>query len=164
MRPPAGDGGHVNLLGLDRAGLAEALEGQIDRSFRIDQIYRALHERHVRSLNEITNLSKELRAHLEQGFTANRPAVHERALSVDGTAKYLLRLDDGAIVEAVDIPEAERRTLCISSQAGCALGCRFCVTGYWGAGRSLLPAEIVGQVYAIVEDRGLDFDDLNLVF
>ncbi|MEM9405488.1 MAG: 23S rRNA (adenine(2503)-C(2))-methyltransferase RlmN [Acidobacteriota bacterium] len=164
MRPPAGDGGHVNLLGLDRAGLAEALEGQIDRSFRVDQIYRALHERHVRSLNEITNLSKELRAHLEQGFTANRPAVHERALSVDGTAKYLLRLDDGAIVEAVDIPEAERRTLCISSQAGCALGCRFCVTGYWGAGRSLLPAEIVGQVYAIVEDRGLDFDDLNLVF
>lgn len=164
MDPASGGEARTNLLGLDRESLAAALEGEIDRSFRVDQIYTAVHQRHVRSLDEITNLSKELRASLGRKFTVARPAVHERAISLDGTAKYLLRLTDGAIVEAVDIPEPDRRTLCISSQAGCALACRFCVTGYWGAGRSLLPAEIVGQVLAIVEDRDLRFDDLNLVF
>ncbi len=154
----------VNLLGMSRAQLSEALDGWADRPFRIDQVYRALNERHVLSFEEITDLSRSLRAQLEERATLARPEIAEKVVSKDGTAKYLLKLDDGAVVESVDIPEVSRRTLCISSQVGCALACKFCVTGYWGAGRDLTPAEIVGQVLAIAEDRELDLASLHLVF
>ena len=154
----------TNLLGLGRDELADALEGWYDRSFRVDQVYRALNLRQVRSFGEITDLSLEMRRSLDESYTLARPGIREKAVSVDGTAKYLLELADQTIVEAVDIPEANRRTLCISSQAGCALACRFCVTGYWGAGRSLTPAEIVGQVLAIIEDREFPPEEVNLVF
>jgi 23S rRNA (adenine2503-C2)-methyltransferase len=93
--------------------------------------------------------------------------VAERRASDDGTVKYLMRLADGATVEAVDIPESRRRTLCLSSQAGCALACTFCVTGYWGAGRNLTAGEIVGQVLVVREGRGprgMTPPGLNLVF
>jgi 23S rRNA (adenine2503-C2)-methyltransferase len=96
------------------------------------------------------------------------PAISERRVADDGTVKVLLRLADGATIEAVDIPTPVRRTLCLSSQAGCALACAFCVTGYWGAGRNLTAGEIVGQVLAIQRARREDPEPipagLNLVF
>ena len=153
------------LLGLSHEELHETLKGQIDRAFRIDQIEKALHTRRVASFAEMTELSLGLRRSLEASFVVGRPAVKEVARSLDGTTKFLLELSDGRAVEAVDIPEGKRRTFCISSQAGCALACKFCVTGYFGAGRNLTAGEMVGQVDRMLEDRPLKDDEtLNLVF
>jgi 23S rRNA (adenine2503-C2)-methyltransferase len=152
------------LLGLPRERLAEVLAPVVDRPFRVEQIYRALYERAVRDFSEMTDLSKDLRARLAESFRVGLPGITTRHISEDGTGKYLFRLADGATIEAVDIPDKGRRTFCISSQAGCALACSFCVTGYWGAGRNLTAGEIVGQVLAIRADRGLPMEGLNIVF
>ena len=153
-----------DLLGLSRECLAEVLAPVIDRPFRVEQIYQALYYRGARGFAEMTDLSKDLRARLEESFRIGLPEIAERRLAADGTCKYLFRLHDGATIEAVDIPDRGRRTFCVSSQAGCALACSFCVTGYWGAGRNLTAGEIVGQVLAIRADRGLPMEGLNLVF
>ena len=153
-----------DLLGLTRERLAEVLAPVVDRPFRVEQIYQALYARGVRDFADMTDLSKDLRAKLAESFRIGYPEISERRLASDSTCKYLFRLEDGATIEAVDIPERDRRTLCISSQAGCALACSFCVTGYWGAGRDLTAGEIVGQVLAIRADRGLPMEGLNLVF
>jgi 23S rRNA (adenine2503-C2)-methyltransferase len=153
-----------DLLGLPLPELRRVLGGAIDKPFRAQQIYEALNRRAVGGFEEMTDLSVPLRARLESEFRIGLPAVAERWPSSDGTVKYLLRLIDGATVEAVDIPDGDRRTLCISSQAGCGLACRFCVTGYWGAGRNLTSGEIVGQVLAIRRDALLPADGFNLVF
>jgi 23S rRNA (adenine2503-C2)-methyltransferase len=154
----------MDLLRLSRAELAAALAPHVDRPFRAAQVWEALHARGAGGWEEITELPKELRARLAEQFAIAPPSVVSRQLSRDTTCKYLLRLADGATVEAVDIPDRERRTLCLSSQAGCALACTFCVTGYWGAGRDLGAGEIVAQVRAIQRDRGHASDRLNLVF
>ena len=143
----------VELLGTSRQVLLQLLGDLVDRPYRVDQIHRALHTRRVKHFDEITELSKELRAELNARFSVGRPELVDRVQSSDGTVKYLLRLVDGATIEAVDIPERFRRTLCVSSQAGCALACTFCVTGYWGAGRNLSAGEIVGQVHHALEDH-----------
>jgi 23S rRNA (adenine2503-C2)-methyltransferase len=154
----------IDLLGLSREELARELAPVIDRPFRAGQIYQALYERGVRDFSEMTDLSKDLRTRLAERYRIGLPGIAERRLAGDGTCKYLFRLHDGATVEAVDIPDRGRRTFCISSQAGCALACAFCVTGYWGAGRNLTAGEIVGQVLAIRADRGLALEGLNIVF
>lgn len=153
-----------DLLGLRRDALAAVLAGLIDKPYRIDQIYRALHEHGVERLDQITTLSKDLRAALQQRFTIGLPQEATRHESADGTVKYLFRLHDGATIETVDIPDGDRRTLCLSSQAGCALACRFCVTGYWGAGRNLTSGEIVAQVLAAKRRDIPGTHGLNLVF
>jgi 23S rRNA (adenine2503-C2)-methyltransferase len=127
----------IDLLGLPRERLAEVLAPVVDRPFRVEQIYKALYERAAPGFDAMTDLGKELRARLAERFRVGLPEISERRLAEDGTCKYLFRLPDGATIEAVDIPDGKRRTFCISSQAGCALACAFCVTGYWGAGRNL---------------------------
>ncbi|MEM9290257.1 MAG: 23S rRNA (adenine(2503)-C(2))-methyltransferase RlmN [Acidobacteriota bacterium] len=153
-----------DLLGLEPAALASALDGVVDRSFRVKQIFAALHHRDALVFEEMTDLSKGLRAQLQQRFRIAAPEVLEANTSADGTTKYLLSLVDGAQIEAVDIPDGDRRTFCISSQAGCALACKFCVTGYWGAGRDLSAGEIVGQVTTLRRRVGELPKGLNLVF
>ncbi len=153
-----------DLLGLTRAQLGETLAPFIDRPFRMRQLYDALHTRGLADFDAMTDLGKELRATLSGHFRIERPEIASREVSEDGTAKYLFRLGDGASIEAVDIPDGDRRTLCLSSQAGCALACSFCVTGYWGAGRNLSAGEIVAQVHTIKQDRDHPADGLNLVF
>ena len=149
-----------DLLGLPKRQLTEVLKPFIDRPYRVDQIYQALYDRDVREIDAITELGKEMRANLSRRFTIGLPEVAGRHRSADGTEKVLFRLADGATIEAVDIPDGRRRTLCISSQAGCALACRFCVTGYWGGGRDLTAGEIVAQVLLLrCQPRSL-----NLVF
>jgi 23S rRNA (adenine2503-C2)-methyltransferase len=111
----------------------------------------------------MTELSTALRTRLAERFTTRLPEVTTTERSQDGTTKYLLNLRDGASIETVDIPDRHRRTLCISSQAGCALACTFCVTGHWGAGRDLSAAEIVGQVTLLRQVADLP-PALNLVF
>jgi len=161
---PARRDERADVLGLSRERLAELLAPVVDRPFRVQQIYRALYERAARDFSEMTDLSKDLRVQLAERFRVGLPEISSRHISEDGTGKYLFRLTDGATIEAVDIPDRGRRTFCISSQAGCALACSFCVTGYWGAGRNLTAGEIVGQVLAIRADRGLPMEGLNIVF
>ncbi|MEM7582580.1 MAG: 23S rRNA (adenine(2503)-C(2))-methyltransferase RlmN [Acidobacteriota bacterium] len=160
------EGGRLELLGLPKPELAERLAPFIDRPYRVEQIYRAMYHRGVTQLDAITELSKELRGQLANAFSLTMPEVEKRQVSADGTIKYLFRLADQATIETVDIPDGRRRTLCLSSQAGCALACRFCVTGYWGGGRNLSSGEIVAQVLAAQEQQGGDLrlDGLNLVF
>lgn len=153
-----------DLLGLPRERLREALAPHLDRPFRLEQIYQALYARGIRDFAGMTDLSKELRARLAENFRIGWPEVEALAPSADGTTKYLFRLHDGATIEAVDIPDRHRRTLCLSSQAGCALACSFCVTGYWGAGRDLTAGEIVSQVLAIRDHGKLPPEGLRLVF
>ncbi len=158
-------GATVSLIGLNRERLATVLEPHVDRPFRVDQIYRAIHERGAQSFSLITELSAPLRSHLSEHFTIALPQEAEAHLAADGTLKILFRLADGKTIESVDIPDGRRRTLCLSTQAGCALACRFCVTGFWGAGRNLTAGEIVAQVLALRarQDRPAA-DGLNLVF
>jgi 23S rRNA (adenine2503-C2)-methyltransferase len=157
-------GEREDLLGLDRSGLEARLAPVVDRRFRVEQVFRALHQQHVADLREITTLSKELREELARRFRVGLPEVVSQRASEDGTVKFLLGLEDSATIEAVDIPEGPRRTLCISSQAGCALGCTFCVTGYWGGGRDLTAGEIVGQVRVVQRSWETPPERLNLVF
>lgn len=153
-----------DLLGLSRSQMAEALSALIDKPFRVDQIYRALYEQGAEDFDQITNLSKSLRSSLSENFQIGSPEEAVQHQSADGTVKYLFRLHDGATIETVDIPDGERRTLCLSSQAGCALACRFCVTGFWGGGRNLTAGEIIAQVLTAKRREVAGTHGLNLVF
>ena len=153
----------VELLGLPLPRLAEALAPLVDKPFRARQIHDAIYRRGVTAFDEMTDLSRDLRVALGERFSLTLPAIRERLRAEDATTKLLLRLEDGASIEAVDIPDRRRRTLCISSQAGCGLACAFCVTGFWGAGRNLSAGEIVGQV--LLARRELELPPtVNLVF
>lgn len=153
----------ANLLGTPASELRERLAPWIDRGFRSDQVFRAIHHQRAADFQGMTELPGALRAELQERFSLDRPALERSVRSLDGTVKALFRLADGASIETVLIPEAQRRTLCLSSQAGCALGCKFCVTGYWGAGRDLDAHEIVGQVFDLRERENLANEMLNLV-
>jgi 23S rRNA (adenine2503-C2)-methyltransferase len=119
-------------------------------SFRSRQIHRRLWRSPVREWAAATELPLTLRSVLQESFPLPSLAADTIQQSADGTRKYLWRLDDGEAVESVLIPSGTRRTLCISSQAGCALGCTFCATGRMGFRRNLTPFEIAGQVREIV--------------
>lgn len=154
----------INLLGLPEAKLHAALAPLAVRPYRAQQIYRAIHERRIADFHAMTDLPQALRQELAERFSIRLPVVAREAVAADGTAKLLLDLEDGKTVETVDIPDGKRRTVCISSQAGCALACRFCVTGFWGAGRNLTAAEIVGQVRTVEGRPRPETHGLNLVF
>ncbi|HIJ79113.1 MAG TPA: 23S rRNA (adenine(2503)-C(2))-methyltransferase RlmN [Deltaproteobacteria bacterium] len=121
------------------------------KSFRGKQIFCWLYRPDITDFSQMTDISKEVRSQLaEKSFFSNlQPEIEER--SKDGSVKYAFRLEDGKVIESVLIPEEERLTLCVSSQVGCAMGCRFCLTGTMGFVRNLSPAEIVGQVQSISE-------------
>ena len=121
-------------------------------AYRARQLYVWLYRRRVRDLAAMTDLGKGLRARLESGFEVRWPEVASRDVSRDGTIKYLFRLDDDATIESVFIPEERRRTICISTQAGCPLKCAFCLTGIAGYKRNLKPWEIVGQVATVMDE------------
>ena len=144
------------LIGLDRSGLASRLErlGVPDRQsrMRVRQLWSWLYVQGQSDFAPMTDIAKELRAELAQNFTLARPEIVMEQVSSDGTRKWLLRLGDGKEVETVYIPEADRGTLCISSQVGCTLNCSFCHTGTQKLVRNLTPAEIVGQI-VIARDR-----------
>jgi 23S rRNA (adenine2503-C2)-methyltransferase len=154
----------IDLLGLPRPKLAVAVAGLIDRPFRVDQLFGAIHRRGVSAFAEMTDLGGSLRLALAGRFRIDGLPIATRSDSTDGTRKFLFRLPEGSTVETVDIPDRGRHTLCLSSQAGCALACRFCVTGYWGAGRSLTAGEIVAQVRALRWGDPPLPPQMNLVF
>ncbi|MCB2202281.1 23S rRNA (adenine(2503)-C(2))-methyltransferase RlmN [bacterium] len=138
----------TNLVGFTRAQL-ESLFGDLgEKPYRGRQLYKWIYQTRQWDFAAMTDLSKTLRERLETGFTIDGLTVEHRSKSIDGTEKFLFRLPDGHPVESVLIPddERDRSTVCISSQAGCALACRFCATGTMGLIRDLTVGEIVGQL------------------
>jgi 23S rRNA (adenine2503-C2)-methyltransferase len=135
------------LLGLDPAALERFIAGLGEKPFRARQVSRWLHQRFAGDVAEMTELSKGLRAKLDAVATIEGPRVIRDTTAPDGTRKWLLDAGSGNAVETVFIPEDDRGTLCISSQAGCALDCAFCSTGKQGFNRNLSTAEIVGQLW-----------------
>lgn len=143
----------VDLKEFTREELTGLLAGLGRERFRAGQLMRWIYRRSVSSFAEMTDLGKELRAQLEQRAVVSDWAPEAVEESRDGTRKYLFRLVDGQTVEAVRIPMEEgRATLCISTQAGCAMGCAFCLTGTFGLARHLTAGEIVNQVGAGIKD------------
>ena len=155
--------GKRNLFGLDRAGLEEVMAELGEPAYRARQLYVWLYGRRVRDVAAMTDLGKGLRARLESGFEIRHPEVASREVSRDGTIKYLFRLDDSATIESVFIPEERRRTICISTQAGCPLKCAFCLTGIAGYRRNLKPWEILGQVATVMEEAPPEAKAWNVV-
>lgn len=142
--------GRVDLLGLPRQRIAELFaEAGLDAKaakLRAKQVYHWLYHRGVTDFEAMTDIAKTMRPWLTQRFVIGRPEVVLSQHSSDGTRKWLLRTADGHEFEMVFIPDADRGTLCVSSQVGCTLNCRFCHTGTMRLVRNLTPGEIVGQV------------------
>jgi len=154
---PEGDG-RLNLVGMTRDGMTAALleagtpEKQI--KMRLNQVWQWVYHWGVRDFDAMTNLSKDFRRTLSDRFVIELPEVVSKQVSADGTRKYLVRIAGGHEVEVVYIPEADRGTLCISSQVGCTLTCSFCHTGTQKLVRNLTPGEIVGQIMLARDDLG----------
>lgn len=137
----------TNLLGLDRKGLEDWFQARGEKPFRARQVMPWIYQRGVNDFGEMTDLAKSLRARLQQEAVVSTPELVAEEVSADGTRKWVLRLEAGNAVETVFIPEADRGTLCISSQVGCAMDCQFCATATQGFSRNLSAAEIIGQVW-----------------
>ncbi|MEL6204025.1 MAG: 23S rRNA (adenine(2503)-C(2))-methyltransferase RlmN [Pseudomonadota bacterium] len=155
---PAAEGGRVNLVGLTRAQLRDALIGagtpEKQARMRVGQVWQWIYQKGVRDFDAMTNLGKPYRAMLAERFEIAVPELVSRQVSADGTRKYLVRIAGGHEVETVYIPEESRGTLCISSQVGCTLTCSFCHTGTQRLVRNLTAGEIVGQVMLARDDLG----------
>jgi len=137
----------VNLLDFDLEGLAAFCERLGEKRFRATQLFRWIHQRGAGDFAEMTNLAKSLREKLATTACIQGLSVPTQHHSADGTIKWLFDVGGGDAVEAVFIPEDDRGTLCVSSQAGCAVGCRFCSTGHQGFSRNLSTSEIVAQLW-----------------
>ena len=150
--------GPLNLVGLTRAGLKDALISagtpQNQANMRVGQVWQWIYEKGVRDFDLMTNLAKSYRTLLKEQFVLEVPEVVTKQVSEDGTRKYLMRIEGGHEVETVYIPEADRGTLCISSQVGCTLTCSFCHTGTQRLVRNLTASEIVGQILVARDDLG----------
>ena len=137
----------ANLLEFDLEGLAVFCEGLGEKRFRATQLFRWIHQRGMSQFDDMTDLAKSLRDKLKvHAHVASLPILSQQ-ISKDGTIKWLFDVGSGDAIETVFIPEEDRGTLCISSQAGCAVGCRFCSTGHQGFSRNLSTAEILAQIW-----------------
>jgi 23S rRNA (adenine2503-C2)-methyltransferase len=153
----------INLLGHSLTEMENLMLQLGEQKYKGRQLYKWVYHLGQYDFSRMTDLKLALRQSLSRGYHFSRPIIKETARSLDGTEKYLFELSDAAVVEAVMIPEGEKRTVCLSTQTGCPLGCRFCATGQIGPGRNLSTGEIVGQLLAIRER----FDDgsiSNIVF
>jgi len=137
----------ANLLDYDLEGLALFCERLGEKRFRAVQLFRWIHQKGASNFDAMTDLAKSLREKLKTCAEVRPLSVLSRHASSDGTIKWLFDVGAGDAVEAVFIPESDRGTLCISSQAGCAVGCRFCSTGHQGFSRNLKAGEIVSQLW-----------------
>lgn len=147
----------INLLDFDRKGLRKFFADELgEKGFRADQAVKWIYQMGQTDFDEMTNFSKVLRAKLKEKCEVRAPEISVRQESSDGTIKYAMVLEGGQEVEAVWIPDGDRRTLCVSSQVGCALECTFCSTAQQGFNRNLKVGEIIGQVWRVVQDVGWD--------
>ena len=154
LAPSAAADGNRNLIGLDRQALAAEMAAIGAPAFRARQLWHWIYHRGATDFAVMTSLAKEFRARLAERFVIERPTIAVAQHSMDGTRKWLLRFADGQEVESVHIPEEDRGTLCVSSQVGCTLTCKFCHTGTQRLVRNLSAAEIVGQVMMARDQLG----------
>ena len=144
-----------DIKSLNLEQLTEELLAIGEKKFRAKQIYSWIHEKLVDSFEEMTNLSKDLREKLNQNYTLNAMDVADVQTSkIDGTQKYLFRLHDGHVIESVLMKYHHGNSVCISSQVGCRMGCRFCASTIGGKVRDLAPSEMLGQIYKIQKISG----------
>ncbi|BBD09503.1 ribosomal RNA large subunit methyltransferase N [Desulfovibrio ferrophilus] len=157
-----------NLCNMSLDQLRDLVTGLGEPAYRAEQVWQWVWDKGVQRIEEMTNLSKDLRTKLAQAGEIRWPEIAEILVSSDTTVKFMLRLDDGALVETVLIPERTHTTQCLSTQVGCAMGCSFCSTGDMGFTRNMTMAEILGQVLVArqyLKDQGREIKELrNLVF
>ena len=137
----------INLLGLSHESLVDFFYNIGQPSFRAKQFLKWVHQRGCLNFDGMTDFNIPLREQLKEIASIETPKILESSLSKDGTEKFAIKLNSGSIVEMVVIPEEKRNTLCISSQAGCALQCTFCATGAQGFDSNLTSSEIIGQLW-----------------
>ncbi len=167
------------LLGLDLQELTAIVTSLGQASYRGRQLFEAIYRHRAENLNQVTTLAGSFRAELGKAHTIGLPVIKKRFVSVDGTVRYLIGFDDGQSVETVWMPEGDdgeqgdgseqnykRATICVSSQAGCAVNCQFCMTALLGLLRNLTPGEIVGQILCVLRDQDVSVENerINLVF
>jgi 23S rRNA (adenine2503-C2)-methyltransferase len=154
-----------NLYDLAPDDLHKTLSAVVSPPFRARQIEEWMHLHGVDSFDVMTNIPKDVREQLAARYTLALPDPIERTTpAADGSQKYLFVLRDGNRIESVYMPMGERTSICLSSQAGCAVGCTFCVTGFFGAGRNLMPSEMLGQFYVIQREKQIPSEMMNVVF
>ena len=153
----------TDLAELERPALELALTARGQRAFRARQLFGWIYRRGISDLAAMTDLPRDLKAMLSAEFSLSTPQVAGREQSSDGTEKFLLRLGDGRQIEAVFIPDTPGRTLCISTQVGCAMACAFCLTGKMGLVRHLTAGEIAGQIRVLGTTLGLLDRTFNIV-
>ena len=144
----------INLVGLSREQLAQTFAELDQKPFRAKQVWHWIYHRGATDFAAMTELSKDLRATLEKHCTVWRPTIAREQTSTDGTRKWLMQFNDGQKAETVFIPDDDRGAVCISSQVGCTLTCRFCHTGTQRLVRNLTPAEIIGQFMVARDSYG----------
>lgn len=154
----------LNLFGLDREGLRQALAPLTSRRFHADQVFHWMYGRRVSDVRAMTDLPAALRDAMDARFRITWPKGRVAGLSADGSKKFILTLEDGLEVEAVHMVHDDRITFCLSSQVGCALDCAFCLTGTMGLRRQLTAGEIAGQVAALLAGEPVPIDRLRIVF
>ena len=152
-----------DLAELEPAELETLLQTSGHERFHAHQIYRWIYKCGVTDFGRMTDLSKTLRARLQDDFTVNTPRIVSDETSSDGTRKLALELSDGRRIESVFIPDTPSMTFCISTQVGCAMGCGFCLTGKMGLVRNLTAGEIAGQVRVLAATTGLLDHPFNIV-
>lgn len=173
--------GQRNLFGLDLAELTALAEQSGEPSYRGKQLFQALYGERLGSIDEISTLPKDFRKSIaDSGFNLSIPEIAQSFTSMDGTVRYLIRLEDGETIETVWMPEGDngeagedddardwkRATVCVSSQVGCAANCQFCLTALLGLKRNLTAGEIAGQVVRVLRDQKVSppLERVNLVF
>ncbi|MGN0666577.1 MAG: 23S rRNA (adenine(2503)-C(2))-methyltransferase RlmN [Huintestinicola sp.] len=156
--------GKKDILSLSPEELTEQIVAMGEKKFRAGQIFEWLHVKRVTDFNEMTNISSEFRTKLSQTYCINRLNVVKRLeSSIDNTIKYLYELSDGNHVESVLMNYHHGNSLCISTQVGCKMGCKFCASTIAGFRRNLLPSEMLSQIYEAERDSGKHVDSLVLM-
>ena len=145
----------MDIKSLTKAELAELIESLGEKKFRAEQVYDWIHKKLVTDYDSMKNVPKSLKCKLEEisPITVVKQ-IDKQVSAIDGTAKYLFKLDDGNLIESVLMRYKFGNSVCISSQAGCRMGCRFCASTLNGLSRSLLPSEMLDQIYRIQADTG----------
>jgi len=156
--------GHFDLKDLTQGELEQFVPGLGQQRYRARQLIKWLYQKGTTNFDAMTDLSQSFRETLRRVAFISSLTARKIETSVDGSRKYLFSLADGQSVESVLIPEGSRLTLCISTQTGCPLGCRFCLTGRMGFVRNLMPSEILNQILAVQRDEAIKERMTNIVF
>lgn len=141
----------INLLNLNKNKMRDFFCSIGEKSFRADQIMIWMYQKNFENFNDMTNINKNLKEKLKKIVEIKAPKIFKEIKSLDGTIKWMMDIGNKQLIETVYIPEKKRSTICISSQAGCTLGCKFCATSYQGFNRNLKVCEIIGQIWMAIK-------------